>query len=228
MPIRIIPTCITAMSTNASVEFFDRQFQRQVSAADYALNPFERAILPHLFGEVLDLGCGLGNLSVAAAEAGCKVTALDASATGVADLARRARAHGLQIEVQTAELRDYAPDRSYDCVVAIGLLMFFPCPDARGLLRRIREAVRPNGLAAINVLIEGTTYMEMFDPRGYCLFGRDELSQAFAGWEMLLSRHEDFPAPGDTFKRFHTLVVRRIGVRPNRKSSSRRQARNSG
>jgi tellurite methyltransferase len=69
--------------------------------------------------------------------------------------------------------------------------------------------VRPGGLAAINVLLEGTTYMAMFDPGGYCLFGRDELSNAFAGWEMVLSRHEDFPAPGDTVKRFHTLIARR-------------------
>jgi tellurite methyltransferase len=191
-----------------SVEFFDRQFGRQVREADYALNPFERAILPHLFGDVLDLGCGLGNLSLAAAEAGCKVTALDASPTAVADLSRRARERGLAVEARLAELRDYVPDRKYDCVVAIGLLMFFACPEARALLGRIPDAVGPNGLAALNVLIEGTTYLDMFDPAGYCLFGRDELSAAFAGWQTVLSRHEDFPAPGGTLKRFHTLVAR--------------------
>jgi tellurite methyltransferase len=194
--------------TGKSDEFFDLQFQPQVLEAHYVLNPFERTILPHLFGDVLDLGCGLGNLSLAAAEAGCKVTALDASPTAVADLARRAREHGLPIETQTAELREYAPDRKYDCVVAIGLLMFLTCPHARILLGRIREAVRPNGLAAVNVLIEGTTYMDMFDPASYCLFGRDELPAAFAGWDLLLSHYEDFPAPGDTLKRFHTLIAR--------------------
>jgi tellurite methyltransferase len=195
--------------TGKSVGFFDRQFQRQVREADYALNPFERAILPHLFGEVLDLGCGLGNLSLAAAEAGCKVTALDGSSTGVADLARRARERGLSIDTLTQELADYAPDRQYDCVVAIGLLMFLACPQARAVLERIRDAVRPNGLAAVNVLIEGTTYLDMFDPAGYCLFGRDELSAAFPRWQILLSRHEDFPAAGDTVKRFHTLIAQR-------------------
>jgi tellurite methyltransferase len=195
--------------TGKSVGFFERQFERQVREADYALNPFERAILPYLHGEVLDLGCGLGNLSVAAAEAGCKVTALDASPTGIADLARRARERGLSIDTLTQELADYVPDRQYDCVVAIGLLMFLACPQARALLERIRGAVRPRGLAAVNVLIEGTTYLDMFDPRGYCLFGRDELSAAFAGWQTVLSRYEDFPAPGDTLKRFHTLIAQR-------------------
>src|SRR5574341_1763900 len=81
----------SAAMTGKSVEFFDRQFERQVREAAYALNPFERAILPYLHGEVLDLGCGLGNLALAAAQAGCKVTALDASPSGIADLARRGK-----------------------------------------------------------------------------------------------------------------------------------------
>jgi tellurite methyltransferase len=193
---------------NPSVDFFDRQFGLQVQAGDYALNPFERAILPHVRGEVLDLGCGLGNLALAAAQAGCKVTALDASPTAIADLARRSAALGLPVEAVVADLRRYKASRQYDSVVAIGLLMFFRCAEARAVLAQIREAVRPRGIAAINVLIEGTTYLAMFDPSGHCLFGRDELTAAFDGWEVLLSRHEDFPAPGDTLKRFHTLVAR--------------------
>lgn len=192
-----------------AIEFFERQFARQVGAADYALNPFERAILPHLSGEVLDLGCGLGNLALAAAQAGCRVTALDASAVAIADLACRAHASGAAIEAHAADLRHYVPARDYDCVVSVGLLMFLACDLARPLLARMRAAVRPGGLAALNVLIEGTTYMEMFGTAAYCLFGRDELSEAFAGWQVLLSRHEDFPAPGGTVKRFHTLAARR-------------------
>jgi tellurite methyltransferase len=189
-----------------------------VRESDYALNPFERAILPLLFGKVLDLGCGLGNVSVAAAQAGCVVTALDGSPTAVEDLQRRARERRLAIDARVADLREYVPGGQYDCVVAIGLLMFFPCATARAQLGRIREAVHPGGLAAINVLIEGTTYLDMFDPAGYCLFGRDELSTAFAGWETLLSRHEDFPAPGETLKRFHTLVARRSGTLSDRRA----------
>ena len=193
----------------SALEFFDRQFGRQVQANDYALNPFERAVLPFLSGEVLDLGCGLGNLALEAAGRGCHVTALDASATAIADLVRRAAERGLALEAHGADLRHYVPARDYDCVVSIGLLMFFACGDARRLLARLREAVRPGGLAAVNVLIEGTTYLEMFDPEAYCLFGRDELGEAFAGWDVLLSHHEDYPAPGGALKRFHTLLARR-------------------
>ena len=191
------------------VDLFDRQFARQAIEADYALNPFERAILPYLRGEVLDLGCGMGNLAVAAAEAGCSLTALDASPTGVADLARRARERGLRIEANQVDLRNYVPSRSFDSVVAVGLLMFFACPHSRRLLGGIRDVVRPGGVVAINVLIEGTTFMDMFEPGDYCLFSPDELSTAFAGWETVLSRHEDFPAPGGTLKRFHTFAAKR-------------------
>ncbi|MGH8724122.1 MAG: hypothetical protein ACREU1_04640 [Burkholderiales bacterium] len=66
------------------------------------------------------------------------------------------------------------------------------------------------------MLIEGTTYMDMFDPAAFCFFGRDELAAAFSGWETLLSRHEDFSAPGNTIKRFHTLVARRSGASSDR------------
>lgn len=192
-----------------SVDFFDRQFARQIGAEDYALNPFEQAVLPYLHGEVLDLGCGLGNLALAAARAGCSVTALDASSTAVADLRRRADALGVPLQAAAAELRGYKALRQYDTAVSIGLLMFFPCPQARAVLEEIRASVRPRGTVAVNVLIERTTYMAMFDPDAYCLFGETELAAAFEGWEVLLSRHEDFPAPGDTVKRFHTLVARR-------------------
>jgi len=192
-----------------SVDFFERQFRRQAEAGDYALNPFERAILPHLRGDVLDLGCGLGNLAVAAARAGCHVIALDASPTAISDLARRAAKERLPVEALAADLRHYVPGGSYDCVVSVGLLMFFDCGIARALLGRLRDAVRPGGLAALNVLIEGTTYLDMFDPAGYCLFERDALTRAFERWEALVSAYEDFEAPGGTLKRFHTLVARR-------------------
>ena len=197
------------MPVNRSIEFFDTQFRRQIAAGELALNPFEHRALPHLRGRVLDLGCGLGNLDVAAARQGAQVRALDASTAAIEFLGERARNEGLNIETRYADLAAYAPEDQYDCVVCIGLLMFLPCDAARSLLARAMAAVVPGGTMVLNALIEGTTYLEMFDPRGYCLFTVQEIADAFAGWHTLDDRIEDFPAPGGTIKRFRTLIAER-------------------
>lgn len=196
------------MPDAGAVQFFDRQFERQVGAADYALNPFEQAVLPFLHGDVLELGCGLGNLALAAAARGCRVTALDASPVAIADLARRAQMQGIEVEAHSAELRHFVPSRPYDTVVAIGLLMFFRCNDAQALLARLRDAVKPGGVIALNTLVQGTTWLEPFGTQPYCLFAREALSEEFSGWQILFSQHQDFPAAAGTLKRFHTLVAR--------------------
>jgi tellurite methyltransferase len=197
------------LATNRSIEFFDAQFQRQVGEADLPLNPFEQAALPHLRGRVLDYGCGMGNLAMAAARRGCSVVALDASPTAIGHLRQVAQAESLDIDAAEADLRTYALQEDFDAIVCIGLLMFFDCATALAQLERLQAHVRPGGVAVVNVLVAGTTYLDMFDPSAHCLFARDELHRRFAGWEMLYALHQDFPAPGDTIKSFVTVVARK-------------------
>lgn len=191
----------------SAVDFFDRQFGRQIDLADYELNPFERAVLPYLQGSVLDLGCGLGNLAIAAAARGASVTALDACGRAVEDVLRRAAERGVTLEAQAEDLRSWRPDRTWRCVCAIGLLMFFAPDEARAGLRGVRDAVAPGGLAAVNVLVEGTTYLEMFGDEPFCLFTPGEVARAFEGWRIETARTDDFPAPGGTVKRFETVIA---------------------
>lgn len=158
---------------------------------------------------MLDFGCGLGNLAFAAAGRGCRVTALDASAAAIGRIHARAAASGAAVSASLADLRDYPLARDYDCIVSIGLLMFFDCPAALRQLAQLQSRVRPGGVAVVNVLIEGTTFMDMFDPVGFCLFERDALQRRFAGWDVIQSEFSEFAAPGGTLKSFVTLIARK-------------------
>ena len=201
------------MNTGNSVDFFDRQFRQQVERQDFQLNPFEQEVLPHLRGRVLDFGCGLGNLAMAAAAQGCPVVALDASPAAIAALRLRAQAAafpvGATVDAIEADLRHYRIDEEFDCIVSIGLLAFFDCPTALRVLAMLQDRVRRDGIVAINTLIEGTSYLDMFGTAERCLFARDELPGRFAGWEILHSEFGDFDAPGNTLKSFVTLIARK-------------------
>jgi tellurite methyltransferase len=200
------------MESTASIRFFDAQFQRQVRESNLALNPFEQQALPHLRGAVLDYGCGLGNLAVAAARQGCSVVALDASRIAIEHLRQVAQAESLPITAAEADLRTYEIGDDYDVISCIGLLMFFDCPTAFAQLRQLQAHVRPGGIAVVNVLVEGTTYLGMFDPSGHCLFARDEMRERFAGWEILRLDYQDFPADNDTTKSFVTIIARKAAA----------------
>jgi tellurite methyltransferase len=149
------------------------------------------------------------NLSIAAAAKGCRVTAVDASPAAIADLARRAAERNLSITARRADLRSLAVDGTFDSVVAIGLLMFFPRDLARKDLQCLKALTTPDGITAVNVLIEGTTYLDMFEPNEYHLFSENEVADSFAGWTLEYSKVESFPAPSASVKRFCTLVARR-------------------
>ena len=187
--------------------FFETQFQRQVREREYALNPFETLALGYLNGTVLDLGSGLGNLSLEAGRRGHDVVAVDASPAAVARINADARREGLSVQAIQAEITSGSIDRTYDTIVAIGLLMFFGREEALELLRAIQDHVHAGGRAIVNVLIEGTTYMDMFDPERHYLFPRHELEERFARWKVLTSRYETFPAPGGTRKEFSTVIA---------------------
>ena len=99
--------CSGYLSVSRSVKFFESQFQRQMEASEFELNPFERLALNNVQGTVLDLGCGLGNLALEAARRGCAVTAIDASPTAIARIRSAAYEEHLTVEAVEANLADF-------------------------------------------------------------------------------------------------------------------------
>ncbi len=200
------------MNANKSIDFFDTQFRKQVAAGDFALNPFETTCLPFVHGHVLDIGCGLGNLTITAARRGLRVTAVDASATAITRIREVATAEQLRIDAQCTDIGSYAIPEQFDTIVSIGLLMFFPREQALGLLHQIQTHIAPDGTAIVNTLIEGTTYTGMFEPGHYHLFGKDELRDMFADWNILHFAHDNFAGPEGTTKAFATIVAQKTGA----------------
>lgn len=197
------------VTANRSIEFFEKQFQKQARERSDQLNPFESEVLPYLHGRVLDYGCGMGNLAIEAARRGCSVVALDASPSAIEHLKQRALAEGLPVDAKVADLREYRLNDSFDSVVSIGLLMFFECPTAFKALTQLQSHVNEGGLAAVNVLVEGTTYLDMFDPEHHCLFSLGEMESRFADWHILKSEFKDFHAPNGKIKSFSTVIAQK-------------------
>ena len=193
---------------NRTIEFFEAEFLRRRGAPE-PLSSFQEAALPQLSGRVLDLACGLGTLTLAAARRGCEVVAVDSSPTAIAHLSAAARAERLPVTAVQSDLERYELPGTFDAVVAIGILMFFRREVAQRLLARIQEAVRPGGCAAITVLVDGTTFMRPFDPERHYLFAPGEIARAFGAWELLVRQAGEAAAPDGTVRRFETVVARK-------------------
>lgn len=197
------------MVGNRGIDFFDSQFERQTRECDFGLNPFEKIALPYVRGKTLDMGCGLGNLSIEAARRGSSVLALDASPSAIARIKEVAAAEALPLQAEKIDFDCYRIEDDFETIIAIGLFMFFPRECALVLLANSQAHVRAGGIAVVNVLIEGTTYLDMFEPAHYYLFARSELREHFTGWNILQAACDTFDAPGKKIKTFDTIVAQK-------------------
>jgi len=147
-------------------------------------DPWLERVLPLLPpGRALDLACGRGRNALLLAEHGYAVTALDASAQGLAQLTQEARRRNLVIDTlqQDLEQTPRLPEAAFDVV-----LQFFYLQ--RSLLGALREAVRPGGMAVLRTFSRAGDFPDGPGNPDYVLEIR-ELLQIFAGWEILL--HEE-------------------------------------
>ena len=87
--------------------------------------------------------------------------------------------------------------------------MFFDRATALKSLAQIRQRTQAGGIAIVNALVVGTTYLDMFDAGHHYLFGRDEIESQFRHWQILEATHQSFDAPNDHLKVFTTVVARK-------------------
>jgi ubiquinone/menaquinone biosynthesis C-methylase UbiE len=108
-----------------------------------ALEILERLAIPP-GAEMLDVGCGAGQIAIPAARAGVRVTGLDLAPHQVEAARARASAEGLEarFEEGDAEMLPYA-DASFDVVVSLIGAMFAPRPDR--VAAELARVCRPGG-----------------------------------------------------------------------------------
>ncbi|MFJ8822221.1 class I SAM-dependent methyltransferase [Streptomyces sp. NPDC102467] len=105
--------------------------------------------LPEIPGDVLDLGCGTGSVSLLAAERGHRVTGVDFAPNMVERARRKLAGHDAEFLVGDAASPP-VPAASYDVVLVRHVLWALPAPAAA--LRHWVTLLRPGGRL---VLIEG-------------------------------------------------------------------------
>jgi SAM-dependent methyltransferase len=98
--------------------------------------------------QVLDVGCGAGQLSLISARLGAQVTGCDIAANWLAQARRSAAAEGLTIvfEEGDAEALPYG-DATFDAVVSLIAAMFAPRPER--VAAELIRVCRPGGIIAM-------------------------------------------------------------------------------
>ena len=100
---------------------------------------------------VLEVGCGVGGFANSVAHYyGCEVTAIDSNPVATERAVEVARELSLDVTFQVADLFEYAPGRTFDVVVSLGVLHH--TKDCAGAVRRVcRDFVGPGGHALIGL-----------------------------------------------------------------------------
>jgi ubiquinone/menaquinone biosynthesis C-methylase UbiE len=100
--------------------------------------------------QVLDLGCGVGDVSLLAARlvgAAGEVVGIDRNDSSVEAARRRAAAVGVRnVQFETAQLGTFETAQRFDAVIGRFVLLYLPDPTAT--LRRFRNFLRPDGVIA--------------------------------------------------------------------------------
>jgi SAM-dependent methyltransferase len=104
---------------------------------------------------VLDVACGNGNASLAAARRFCQVTGLDYVPALLERARERAKAEGLEVDFQEGDAEDLPfPDASFDAVLSTCGAMF--APDQERTAAELLRVTRPGGrIGMVNWVPDG-------------------------------------------------------------------------
>jgi ubiquinone/menaquinone biosynthesis C-methylase UbiE len=128
---------------------------------------WELALLLNSLGDirgskVLDLGCGVGRVTMELLKAGAEVTSLDNSQKMLAFTENKAKAaslgKGLRC-IKSDASENPLSDASYDVVICVGLLEHLPLQFRSKTLEHLHRVLKPNGTSYIIVNNENSVFL---------------------------------------------------------------------
>jgi len=137
------------LATPAGQDDLEDHLQRRLQTFRSSVVPWLDAAKPLRNATVLEIGCGTGASTVALAEQGARVTAVDMDEPSLTVARDRCRAYGLQcefVQANGAQLGELLAERRFDFVI------FFACLEHMTLAERIQSmratwtSLAPGGL----------------------------------------------------------------------------------
>jgi len=168
---------------------------------DYLLRPGMR---------VLDVACGQGRHSLAAAARGAAVTAWDRDGTALEAGRAQAAARDLTIEWQVVDLEGAWPDMPpFDAVLVFDYL-------DRGSVPRLLQSLAPDGLLIMETFMVTQRELGWGPTRDEHLLARGELARLIAPLEVLHGREVLEPVDVERWRSVASVVARRRPDSPSR------------
>lgn len=101
----------------------------------------------------LDIGCGVGRHTLALADIGFKLDAVDTSATGLAHVSSEAMLHGLDVTTHNAVMTDLPfPADTFDFIVSWNVIYHGDDTEMRQAFAEIYRVLKPGGTIQITLL----------------------------------------------------------------------------
>lgn len=170
----------------AASEFMARRGQSRIGVA--TVQSWARALAPG--ASILDLGCGHGvPLSMALIDEGFVIHGIDASPTLTAAFQSRFR----QAHVACEAVEDSSFfGRTFDGVLAVGLIFLLPADVQRDLIRRVAELLNPGGRFLFTAPPDACSWIDVLTGRRSLSLGADEYKVILEGTGLaLVGEHVD-------------------------------------
>lgn len=157
---------------NQLPEFWDEMFSL---GKDYQV--FNKVLLNklisdyHLEGDILDVGCGTGDLTIALAERGLSVTGLDFSSVAIEKAKERAKKSGVTATFHCGDLSTIKEGRKYKVIFC--KLVYAFIPSKQEFLQKVKSILTDSGVFIVITPILNESNRDIEKKPGICASDED-------------------------------------------------------